>query len=64
MIMIKEKERNLILQHVEERGLAGVVEAQKQNLGLLLPQAQRGKDAIEPVDQEHGFFSRTRSVVG
>ncbi|RRT81326.1 hypothetical protein B296_00009240 [Ensete ventricosum] len=38
---------------MEKSGLSGVVEAQEQDLGLLLPQTQRGEDAVEPIDQEH-----------
>jgi hypothetical protein len=38
---------------VEEGGLAGVVEAEEEDLGLLLPQPQRREHAVEPVPQEH-----------
>ncbi len=44
---------NLVLEHVEERGLAGVVEAEEEDLGLLLPQPQRRQHPVEPVHQEH-----------
>ena len=37
---------------MEEGRLAGIVEAQKQNLGLL-PQPEEGEDAVEPVEQKH-----------
>jgi hypothetical protein len=38
---------------VEEGGLAGVVEAEEEDLGLLLPQPQRRQHPVEPVNQEH-----------
>ena len=44
---------DLILEHVEERGLAGVVEAEEEDLGLLLPQPQRRQHPVEPVHQKH-----------
>lgn len=34
---MKEKEKNLILEHVEEGSFAGVIEAEKQYLSILLP---------------------------
>jgi hypothetical protein len=43
----------LVLEHVEQRGLAGVVEAKEEDLGLLLPQAEGGQHPVEPVPQEH-----------
>jgi len=43
----------LVLEHVEQRGLAGVVEAEEEDLGLLLPEAERGQHPVEPVPQEH-----------
>jgi len=43
----------LVLEHVEQRGLAGVVEAEEEDLRLLLPQPQRRQHPVEPVHQEH-----------
>jgi hypothetical protein len=43
----------LVLEHVEQRGLAGVVEAKEEDLGLLLPQAEGGQHPVEPVPEEH-----------
>ena len=44
----------LVLEHLEQGGLAGIIESQEQDLGLLLPQPQRREHAIEPVDEKHG----------
>jgi hypothetical protein len=49
----KGRETNLVLEHVEEGGLASVVEAEEEDLSLLLPQPQRGQHPVEPVHQEH-----------
>ena len=45
---------------MQERGLAGVVEAEEEDLGLLLPQPQRRQHPVEPVHQEH-LLPPTRS---
>lgn len=45
--------RHIIFEHVEQGGLAGVVEAQEQDLGLLGPQSKHPEDPIQPVHQEH-----------
>jgi len=44
---------DLILEHVEERGLAGVVEAEKQNAGFLVVQTECAQHRVEPLDHEH-----------
>jgi hypothetical protein len=49
----KASDTNLVLEHVEEGGLAGVVEAEEEDLGVLLPQTQRGQHPVEPIHQEH-----------
>jgi hypothetical protein len=41
----------LVLEHVEQGGLAGVVEAEEQDLGLLLPEP--GQHVVEPLQQKH-----------
>jgi hypothetical protein len=46
---------------VEEGGLAGVVEAEEEDLGLLLPQPQRRQHPVEPVHQEHLCSTLRRS---
>lgn len=51
----RNKKTNLVLQHVEQRRLPGIVETQEQNLGLLLPKAKRCQDPVEPVKKEHPF---------
>ena len=44
----------LIFQHMKQSGLASVIEAQEENFSFFLPQTERGKDAIEPVEEKHG----------
>jgi hypothetical protein len=41
------------LQHVEQGGLAGVVKAQKDDIGALLEEAQPLKGGLEEVQHEH-----------
>jgi len=43
----------LVLEHVEQRGLAGVVEAEEEDLGLLLPEPQGNKQVVKPIHQKH-----------
>lgn len=38
---------------MKECGLAGIVEAEEENLSLFLPKAKGGEDPIEPIKQEH-----------
>lgn len=38
---------------MQESRLSSIIEPQEQDLGLLLPQAQRGQDAVEPIYEEH-----------
>lgn len=38
----------LILEHVHQRRLSGIVQAQEQNLGILVVQAQRVEHGLEP----------------
>lgn len=37
--------------------LAGVIEAEKQDLGLFLPQSQGGQHAVEPIQEKHPLSS-------
>mmetsp|Transcript_91643 Transcript_91643/g.263733 ORF Transcript_91643/g.263733 Transcript_91643/m.263733 type:complete len:285 (+) Transcript_91643:153-1007(+) len=43
----------VVLEHVEERGFAGVVETQEQDLRVLVAQAEVAQDIEEPIDEEH-----------
>jgi hypothetical protein len=43
----------LVLEHVEQRGLASVVEAEEEDLGLLLPEPQGDKQVVKPIHQKH-----------
>ena len=45
----------VLLEHVEEGGLPGVVEAEEKDLRVLVVEAQRGEGVVEPVDKEHGW---------
>ena len=47
------KKLYLIFQHMKQGGFAGIIEAQKQDLSLLLPQSQRGQYSVEPIQQKH-----------
>lgn len=38
-IITKGKKMNLIFQHVEQSGFTSIIKAQKQDLGLFLPQS-------------------------
>ena len=44
----------VVLQHVQQRGLAGVVEPEEEDLCALVVQAEVSKGAVQPVDKEHG----------
>lgn len=35
------------LQHVEQRGLAGIIETKEQELGVLVQEAERGQDIVD-----------------
>ena len=37
----------VVLEHVEQRRLAGIVEAQEQQLGVLVEQAERRQDVVD-----------------
>ena len=43
----------VLLQHVEQRRLAGIVEAEEQNLALLVIKAQGREDVEHPIYKEH-----------
>lgn len=38
---------------MKQRRFAGIIEAQEEDLGLLLPEAERREDSIEPIEQKH-----------
>lgn len=42
-----QNRHTVILQHVEQRRLAGIVEAQEQQLGVLVEQAERREDVVD-----------------
>ena len=46
---------------MKQSGLACVIEAQEEDFSFFLPQTERGKDAIEPVEEEHGGGSERRN---
>lgn len=48
----------VVLEHVQQRCLAGIVQTQEQDLGILVCQPQLGKHVPEPVDDEHGCVVR------
>jgi len=54
----------LVLEHVEQRGLAGVVEAEEEDLGLLLPEPQGNKQVVKPIYQKHRRRKETGTAVG
>lgn len=39
----------IVLEHVQQRRLASIVETEEEQLGGLVPQAERGQDVLEPV---------------
>jgi hypothetical protein len=43
----------IILQHVQQRRFARVVETKEKHLRMLVRQAQRGEDVPEPVKNPH-----------
>ena len=45
--------QSVVLEHVQERRLACVVEAEEEDLGVLVDQPEAGEDVPEPVDKEH-----------
>jgi hypothetical protein len=44
---------SVILQHVQQCGLAGIVETKEKKLGMLVEQTQGGQNVVEPVDNPH-----------
>ena len=40
---------------MKQRGLAGIIKPQKQDLSFLLPQSERCENSIEPIEQKHDF---------
>mmetsp|Transcript_15433 Transcript_15433/g.33774 ORF Transcript_15433/g.33774 Transcript_15433/m.33774 type:complete len:209 (+) Transcript_15433:277-903(+) len=43
----------VVLEHMEERRLPGIVETQEEQLGVLVAEAKVAEDVPEPVDDEH-----------
>ena len=43
----------IVLEHVQECGLAGVVETQEEKLAGLFPEAEIREDVAEPLPEEH-----------
>eukprot|EP00961_Rhodomonas_salina_P009852 132766-Rhodomonas_salina.1 len=43
----------LLLQHMQQRSLSGVIQAQEQDLSALVPESKPPENSIEPIDQEH-----------
>ena len=46
---------------MKEGGFSCIIEAEKEDLGLLLPETEGGQDAIEPVNEEH-WESRSEGI--
>ena len=44
----------LVLEHVQQRRLAGIVQAQEENLGVFVRQAEIVKRRPHPIEEEHG----------
>ena len=44
----------LVLEHVQQRGFAGIVQAQEENLGVFVRQAEIVERRPHPVEEEHG----------
>jgi hypothetical protein len=44
----------VVLQHVQQCGLPGVVEPEEEDLSALVVQTEVSKGAVQPVDKEHG----------
>lgn len=40
---------------MKQRRFTGIIEAEKQDLGLFLPEPKRCKNPIKPIKQKHGF---------
>ena len=47
----------IVLEHVQQRGLPGVIQAEEEDLGVLVRQAQVAEGIPEPVHEEHGNWS-------
>ncbi len=50
----------VVLEHMQQRRLARVVQAKKQQLPGLLPQSQVAQHAREPIPDEHGGLKLER----
>ena len=48
---------DVLLEPQQERGLSGVVEAEEDNLGLFVDEAERFEAGFEPVYEPHGWFT-------
>ena len=44
----------VVLEHTEQSGLPGIVEAEKKELGVLVVQAEVGQRVPKVVQEEHG----------
>lgn len=49
----------VVLEHVQQRRLAGVIETEEQQLGVLVQQAQAGEHIPEPVEHPHDDIRRS-----
>lgn len=49
----------LVFEHVKESGLSGIIETEKENLSFLLPETKRCENPVEPIEEKHGFESRS-----
>ena len=47
----------VVLEHVEESRLAGIVESKEKEFAGLLPEANVRQDVAEPIPEEHLGFS-------
>lgn len=45
------------LQHVQQRRLSGIVEAEEQQLGVLVEQAERREDVVDCMWRKNSFMS-------
>lgn len=53
----------LVFEHVKKSCFPGVVETEKKNLGLLLPESERRQDAIEPIYEKHSSQIRPDPIL-
>jgi len=48
--------QTVVLEHVQQRGLAGIVQAEEEDLAALAVQAQVRQHVEEPVEHPHGWW--------